>query len=356
MNNIRSAKDDLELIKKNRTVHHNSFFNSRKKSIFESKLAQLVLSYKKLFISEINKVSQLILPDLIRLANTISDFEYSENKNSLCYKFHKHLLLSSDVRLFYKVDMDNSKVFYTKITNDLNSLAPETYYKQLAIQRVYLIFFINGGVARPELAQALQEGWSCVDLNQLFGDTLSYRGQLFINNLRTKRVFSYFKTSQNLGILAPEEYQTLDETDKTLLCCTMPEHEKGMFLYQITTKGNFTNAGMHVYDMPQLCGPSGMTAMRLALAKQAGLSSCEMQLFDFFVGFYTIAMGAHSLDEVFSIGKGRYNDYQRGNYETIIPNTIKTHDNFQELWSEIKDLYREYHFPLNDKDLVAFKL
>lgn len=342
------AKDDLILVKKSITLRHNSFFNDSKKSIFESKLAILIMNHKNLFIHEINKVSKLILPDMMNIAHQMTKSTLSGNNESICYKFHAYIMLSSDLIHLYESVINDRNKFYADVIHDLTSIEPSTANKQLAIQRVYLTFFIGAGIGRPELRQALHEKWSNkIDLQKILSDTLSYRRNLFANNLRKNRLFNYLeKTSQHVGILPPEDYQTLSEGDQSILNNQLPLHEKGMLLYQITTQGHFTHAGMHHYDVPQLCGPSGMSAMRLALANQANLTSQQMQLYDFVTAFYTIAMGAHSLDEVFIIGTGQHNHYQRGNYGTIIPDIIKTNENFHDLWCEIQILYHEYNYSI----------
>lgn len=345
------VKDDYELTRKKspsiNSLSHDSFFNNRKKSLFEAQLAKLVLAHNALFVPIINKVSKLILADFRQVLAT----RHRSGTDSLENKFYTELKKNSDLNSLYRTEVNNDEQFSQALLNDLEKSSADTFYKQLAMQRVYLNYFIAAGInPTNEFYQAVQTKWPVdVNLNQLLLDTQLLRRDLFNGYFRLKRpIFSQEPTSYHLGFLPPEDYHKLSPEEQGYLIDQMAEHVKGGFLYQITTKGLFTHQGMHHYDMPQLCGPSGMMGLRLALAKQAMLSAQEFQLYDLIIAMYHIGIGAHTLDESFSIGSGQTNQYQRGNYETIIPECIKTTAAFEHLWSQLQLLFFEYNNPMHN--------
>lgn len=95
--------------------------------------------------------------------------------------------------------------------------------------------------------------------------------------------------------------------------------------------------------MPQLCGPSGTAARRLALANQAGFSNNEKHVIGFVTYLYNVFVGAHTLDEscVIGINMG-YSTYERGNYQSIFPSCIKNEPYFENLWHDIQILNSQY--------------
>lgn len=341
------SKDELWLHKnKAQVIEHDALFNDRKKARYESKLSVLIFRHKEKFMSVLDKVSCLILPDIIRVSDEMMD--KTEMWSSVSAALHRHFMQFEDFNLFWgSATLKNTAYFYSKLIQVLTSTDPEDFYMKLCIHRAYIIFFTEKGLPKPVLEQAVHDQWSSsVDLQQLVSTTRAFRERLFQKNLRLSRPHmpDSKKISTRVGIMAYDD--TLEESVE------IPPHRKGMLQYLITTKGDFTASGVHEHDIPQLCGPSGMIAMRLALAEQAGLSADEKSLYHFAVALYTVAIGGHSIDECFMIGAGsEYSAYKRGDYTTIVPERIKKDGFFAALWQDIQGLDRN----LQDLKTVSMK-
>lgn len=357
-----SSKDDLELIKNAQDLLHDSYFNNRRKTVYESLLAQLLMHYSILFNSIISKVSNLIVHDLIRVIGDKSTSTSATMRDYFCQDYDLNILFGPS-----KPDVNK---FFEKLISTLQNKDSDNFYQQMCIQRAYITFFMEKGKAKPSLQIAKDENWipKCVDLDKMLFDISRWRDGLFIGNRRNSRGFtdrqekirpSIFKlTSKNIGVIPGDEYKFLSALEQKKLMDKLPLHKRGMQEYYITTHGIFADSGMHRFDMPQLCGPSGMTAMRLALANQANLSQNEKELYAFSVGMYHVAIGAHSIDECFCIAdKGEFNHYQRGDYESILPKILMVTPKFKHFSDDIKQLNAEYadlfHHKNSSQDYIS---
>lgn len=335
-------KDDSELLKDKPAVQHDSYFNNRKKALYESKLAGLFIKHAALFATSTTQISQLILPDIIR----ITQDELTQTSAAMRYYF----LHDYDLRVLFGQNIKSEPLFFERIISALQHEEVDSFYKHMCIHRAYITFFIEKGKANPTLDIARREEWIPynVNLEWMLYDVSRLRGRLFdglVRKLRPKKGTqpSIFElTSKDIGIIPSQDFSLLSIQEQEQLKAKLPIHKPGMQAYFITGKGPFTHKGMYHYDMPQLCGPSGMTAMRLALANQAGLSQDEKELYAFAVSMYHVAIGAHTVDECFCIGnRGEFNHYQRGNYDSILPEALKNDERFAPFYAEIEKLNHE---------------
>ncbi len=69
-----------------RTDSHDAFFNLKSNALYESLLAGTLIKHKGLFISVLNKVMSLILPELRKLKGYAQDEPYSGTSYILCLK------------------------------------------------------------------------------------------------------------------------------------------------------------------------------------------------------------------------------------------------------------------------------
>lgn len=338
---LQRSKSDSNLSILSNDLKHNEFFNHKRKVAYETHLAQLFLTHLAPFMGTIKKVSNLIIQDIKRMA-----IETGKNKDSTSTRMHQFFVNDFDLRIVFKTYNTNINQFYEEIISVLNSSQPEYFYKQMCIQRAYITFFTDKGKAKPELYKAVEEKWtSHVDLEKLLTDTKKFRkDEIYFKNFqRIERPHVVNKTSANIGILPPDDYKCLPLEDRQKLQEKLPIHKPAMLQYIITTQGHLSASGMHDYDMPQLCGPSGNTAMRLALANQAKLDSNEKKIFIFAISLFHVAIGIHSIDECFMIGcDSDFNCYTRGDYTSIIPEAIKNQIEFHELWTAIQLLNKRY--------------
>lgn len=350
------AKDDLELIKDKPDLKYDSNFNNRRKTLYESRLAQLVMQNETLFDETTRKVSKLIELDIKRIAEDT----FSQTSAAMRTYFTNDY----DLTVLFGQYKQNGNTFYDEIIKALQNKASNNFYKQMCIHRAYITYFMEKGAAKPSLQLAKDEGWvsAYLDFDKMLYDVTRWRKGLFEENTRKTRAYNngcdksklsiFERTSKNIGLLPGNEYKFLPAPEREKLVDQLPIHRVGMYEYYITTKGIFADSGMHQFDMPQVCGPSGMTAMRLALANQAGLSQSEKELYAFAVCMYHVAIGAHTVDEGFCIGnKGEFNHYQRGNYSSILPMALVQDNAFQNLFNTIKALNTEFSdlFPEHDK-------
>lgn len=196
----------------------------------------------------------------------------------------------------------------------------------------------------------MNEGWSSVNLPQILHDAINYKNRLFseaVSKVTIPRPATEGAdtVSDNIGILAPNDFKMLNEDTRASLAGQIFPHEQGMLESVVSTKNRFTFEGMLDYDLPQLSGPSGSLARFLALANRANLSRNEKEIFNFCLSFFLIAIGAHSVDETFSVGNlnNDYNNYKRGCYETIIPEVIKNSTKFSLLMEDITKLNSSFN-------------
>lgn len=354
------SKDDLEVLKSERicAIKHDSYFNNKRKTRYESRLAHLCLQNASLFIQSTFKVSNLIVLDIKKI---ITDKSTLTSAAMRSYFFNDY-----DLTVLFGQYKHNPQKFYEEIIDTLQSGDSNHFYKQMCIHRAYITFFMEKGEAKPSLNIAKDEGWLShyVDFDRMLYDMSRWRKGLFEGNKRNSRGFTnkegtirpsiFGLTTKNIGVITTEEYPLLSSGEQYALMDQLPIHKSGMQEFYMTTRGSFTSSGMHDFDMPQVCGPSGMTAMRLALANQASLSQSEKELHAFAVCMYHVAIGAHTVDESFCIAnKGEFNHYQRGNYESILPVAIREHGEFTHLFAAIMQLTTEYSDLFPDKQRVV---
>lgn len=333
---LRRSHSSTSLKQGRDSVEHDLFFNNKRKSHYESELAQLFLGHVEPFMSVINRVSALILPDIVKI---LSDIQ-SSKQSSISYKMHEHLIKDFDLKLVFHLADDNYLKFYQDMIGSLQSKNSENFYKHMYVQFAYITFFTQGTSAKPELDQAVSEHWCThLDLKKLMSDMNDFRNpsELFKNYMRFKRNFIPGKETKDIGILPPSE-------TKLTLKNQIESHQAGKLLFFMASlPGSFTATGMHDYDLPQVCGPSTTTAKRLALTNQAYLSEEDMQLMHFAISLYNVAIGAHTLDECFMIAsKKKFNHYIRGDYTSIVPSIIKERPEFRSFYEAILRLNEEY--------------
>lgn len=329
-------------------IEHDSFFNNKRKSLYESELAALCLKYTALFMPVITKVSTVILTDICRVS-------IEKDCDEISRKMHDFLLNDYDIRTIF--DSSNISDFYTDIISSLKAQDSASFYKHMCLQFAYIIFFTTGNREKPELYQAINEDWcSHLNLSRFISDMNRYRNDelLFQNYQRLKRNYTKEKETKNIGILPEESYHDLPKEKQKILSNILPNHQAGKLLFFMTSSCNSTASGMHFFDLPQLCGPSGTTAKRLALANQAGLEDDEMALFHFFVAMFNLAIGAHTIDESFIIAQDEnFNHYIRGDYRTIIPEIVKKDSSFLDFYKKIENINQEYSDILIHSSLVV---
>lgn len=309
---------------------HDSFFNNKRKAKYETELAEIFLNHLTPFMPILKKVSSIILHDLQKSLKIDK-----QDSHALSEKMRVFLLNDFDLKILF-----NSTKADDEMLSALQSDDPHTFYKQMCLQFTYITFFTRGNLQKPELSQAVANNWcEKVDLLKLMSDMTEYRNEesLFKNYHRLSRNYIKNKETTSIGILPPEEYLNVSYEKKSRLLNKLPKHQAGMFQFFITTVCDSTSEAMHRYDLPQLCGPSGTTAKRLALANQANLTNEEMQLMHFAIALFNVAIGAHTLDECFMIAnQTEFCKYIRGNYMSIIPDVIKSSTKFFYLWNDIQ--------------------
>lgn len=322
-----------------------SNFNPRSKVLLESTLAKSVVEhFYPLFAPAIKKVIDLILPDLNKA------LAQDNEPDSLSAALFHHLYQDVQLQKLMGTEALSPVEFRQLLTAKLQSAEASSIHLHAVIIRLYLIFFMTKGQAKPAFNQAVELKWSALDLQTILADTQSFRGDLFKNNLRRDRHGHEFMADSS-GILPANDpaYRPFSSSfDQALFA-----HDTGLRRYRITTHGNFTRETMFKYNMPAICGPSGMVALYLGLANQVSWSSqAEKHLYNFFMCFITIYVGGHSLDECFSIGRGSYNRYVRGNYDSILDPeglTIECRDTLQEI---LRSYRRVEAMPLPGKSFI----
>ena len=321
---------------------HDEFFNNKRKAEYETYLSQLFMTHLAPFMRVIKKVSDIIVEDIKKML-----IELKSNKNSISKKMITYFSNDPDLQVLFGEDITNKILFCEKLIQTLKSNRDENFYKHMCIQRSYITFFTEKGKAKPEMDQAIKEKWTVyVKLDKLLHDVRKFRQDdiFFKNNLRLERHHIPYKVTKDIGIMPPDNYNNLLINDRLKLRERLPVHTAGILLFMMTTNGGFTSSGMLDYDMPQAAGPSGNTAMRLALANQARLDKSEKELFAFAVALYHVAIGAHTVDECFMIANvANFANYIRGSYISIIPKSIKNDIEFCQLLLDIQALNNNYH-------------
>jgi hypothetical protein len=310
-----------------RQPKHDSYFNDREKIKKESEMAIQFMNHVSYVEDPCKKISNKLSVIFSKLFSELQ----SGIDDPLRDEF-THFMMNEqiDFHVIYKTPNITPENLFLAILQDLNAetLDENIFYRQMCISRAFIVFLAEKGKLTPEGIRAKENNWlgDLFDLTKFEKDIKTYRGNLFEKNLRKKREFkpdsnkrdesvksipSIFKRlSSKTGVYAPEDEAAGMEHQLQL-------HQPGKSDFFITTQGAFTKEGMHELDMPQLCGPSGMTAMRMALANQCSLSSEEMQKYHYGVSMYHVAIGAHTFDECFSIGQDQdWNVYQRGDYSS----------------------------------------
>jgi hypothetical protein len=308
-------------------------FNDRSKALFETFLAKLVvINYIHLFFPIILQVSCFIAPDFQKVLKEIKSNQLSE----ISKKFIKHLFMFEDFRALYTLKAVQPAL--EKFIADLESIHGNSWYRKMAIQRAYVLFFIKTD-KQECFDEANKTKWSHVlNLDKLLNDVLESRRGKFCDRYRVDRAQGPAKKNTRIGIIDSETFHHLSPSEIRSLT-VFPPHTKGMSLFRVTTAGEFTQDGLHKYNMPALCGPSGMTALRLAIGLQADLSPTDLRLYFFFICIFTIAVGGHTFDETFSMGINGATKYQRGDYLSGIPNELKTHKGFMRTVHKLQKRY-----------------
>ncbi|VEG90403.1 hypothetical protein [Legionella spiritensis] len=330
--------------------YHDCFFNPKDKALYEALLAAIFFKYRQLYIPLLNQVFAVMIPGLTKVWQY---YKQTGSKNQehrfLCEEMYNTFIQKHALPSLYHNVTQEPATFFHRMIMDLQSEDPDTFFKKLAICRAYLTFFMGKGQLSPHGEGAIKNDWEPhIDLKRMLGDTVTLRDDWFLRNVRKNRPLYIVGDflSRNIGYLPPYAYNTLSKTHRELLINKVPEHEVGGYIFSITTLGDFTSSGSYTYSMPQLCGPSGMTAMYLALAAQTELSQEARSLYSFIMSLYTVGFGGHSIDETFIMGskKGtlRFNEYQRGDYLSIIPAILKHDNNFADLYQEILNLNQEF--------------
>lgn len=324
-----------------------AFFNPKELALYESLLSAIMLKHKASLIPVINKVFLLLQPGLEKVKLYFQHKSSNDlvAEDTLSEKMYTAFTQRPALPKLYGELVKDPASFFEILVKDLASTAENTFFKKLAICREYLSFYMGRGSLKPMGNLTVEKKWEeGFDVNAVIGDVVEYRSNWFANISRIKR--SQFaldnSVSKNIGYLPPEDYDSLSEQDKRLLVDSIPEHPVGGYLFVITTKGDFTKSGSYNHHMPQLCGPSGTTAMYLGLANQANLTSDEKQLYSFIMSLYTVAFGGHSIDETFIMGSesgpNQFNNYQRGDYSSIIPTIVKESIEWEDLYDDIQKL------------------
>lgn len=313
-------------------LRHDSYFNEREKVQKETKMAIDFMADTTCVEKPCKKVSQMLVDIFISVKEAI---EKDPEGNSLNHRFVDFMMNAQvDLHVIYGAPNIDKVALLNAMIEDLKapSMNEDVFYRHMCISRAFIAFIAGKGKLTKEGIEAKNEGW----LNeQMFfvedfeRDMVAYRGDLFVKNKRLDRktmadtvegeissrvnkpsIFKKYTTK--MGVLAPED--EAKQTEKSPLYL----HRPGKSDFMITTQGDFVAEGMHELGMPQLCGPSGMTAMRMALANQGGLDDAEMQGYHYASSMYHVAIGAHTVDECFAIGQGQaWNTYERGNYDSI---------------------------------------
>lgn len=354
-NNIY-AKDDLSPHRKSNFFlsfkkNHNSYFNNKRKIAYETYLSQLFFTHiTPSFMRVIKKISDLIIPDIEKI------YREHDKENIISTKMHNHLSAMHDLQILFKSSSISIELFYTDILKALNSTDPKDFYKQMSIHRAYLKYFWETGPnAKAEMQEMLDQQWTTLlDLQRLFADARRFRNDAICYKNHKRLDNPGRAICQNFGLFAPEEYDQLSHADQSKFVGKLPPHISGMLHHNMTLSGSFSATAMLDYDLPVICGPSGATAMRLALGIQANLTNNEMSLLQFAIAMYHVAISAHSVDECFVIANdSSFNHYIRGEYRSIIPNDIKTVDEYYALWISIKDLNKKYEDILRAPVLIS---
>lgn len=323
-------------------------FNPRNKVLLESMLAKTVVeTLYPLFAPVIKRVIDLILPDLEKAL--VQD----NQPDSLSAALFHHLYQDVQLKRLMDTGELSEENFRQLFAAKLRSTDSSSIYLHAVVIRLYLIFFITKGQAKPALNQAAQLKWSSLDLQAILTDSQNFRGDLFKNNLRLDRRGNSFM-ADSAGILPPNDPSYRPFTG--LFGQALFSHDTGLRRYRITSHGDFTREAMFKYNMPAICGPSGMVALYLALANRVSWASqAEKHLYNFFMCFFTIYVGGHSLDECFSIGRGTYNQYVRGDYDSI----LKLEGLPAEYRDTLQDILRSYlrveTMPLPDDTVTWLK-
>lgn len=312
-----------------------SNFNPRNKVLFETFLAHsIACQHASVFFPVVHKVSEMIVKDFIRVRIVLQTaVDYGSDSGDdrpdetsrimeIARCILKRLSEFGDFKAFYP-GKDNTELL-TAIIDDLSSIRSKSLYRQMAIQRAYFMLFIDPDKSASEVTRlSIKQSWSAMNLTCFMNDVHCLLGPDYASTIRARRQASRRKSVQRVGILDQATFDCCLSMRQQRTLMAMPAHTRGMDVWRVTTVGRFTREGMFKYQMPQLCGPSGTVALRLALALQADLSPDELKHYAFFVALFTVAVGAHTVDEVFSINAyAGLSDYQRGDYGSIFGESL----------------------------------
>lgn len=334
-------------------IQHDSLFNNKRRVAYESHLAKLLFEHlSPTMMIPVQKVSSLLISDIKKI------MQERNNENSISQRFHKHIIKDFDCKVLFSAETEDQ--FYQNIIDALSSNSPADFYKQMNFLRVFVKFFWRSGdIFRPELEEMIASHWSTqLDLERIRQDSKYFRqdDKYFKDRKRSDAPAKGQgpNTSTNFGIFSPTTEQEFTSEEKTKFVNQFPIHQPGVLQHTMSIEGSFSATAMLDYDMPVICGPSGMMAMRLTVANQAHLTDEEKQLFYFIAGLNNIAIAAHSFDESFIIAR----TYLRGDYTSVIPEVIKQNPEFANFWKAIQDLNKEYRDVLrsNPKDTSILTL
>lgn len=360
---LRVSKDDSDLSASDE-LRYDSNCNHRKKVAYESHCAALVMTkHTAVFMPVMQKVSSQLIGFFERIR---SASEAEPEPASFAALFYAKMVLDYDLNILFDAKNISSRALCDTILSELRSVNPSHFYAQMCIHRSFITFFTEKGEPKPSVIdKAIEEGFlSAQYLERLISQTQHYREGKFEKNGRVDRTRSYSderrraalmllrppifeRVSTDIGIYTREDFQRLPLEVRRDMQGKLRKHKPGMAEYKMLTSGHFANEAMFVHDMPILCGPSGMTAMRIAFADLLedtphALNRDEKALYLMAVAWYHVAIGAHTADECFAMGDEAYTRYQRGDYESAIPKLSEPSVKFDALRSDMKKAYQDY--------------
>ena len=329
---LAAVTQKYQLLHNKNSLDYDQNFNLKSKALFESKLSALVMKYGlHLFMPVMVKMNALIIPDIKKC------FEHNDiASRSLRDK------LSTNQNLISLTNGPKGNHAQSLI-EILQSKRTQDFELAMDIQYCWITAFTKGGTKKPHYDRSIATGWcTVVNLETFWDDMLYFRDGFFEDYTRVKKSpWAYSNSKECYGILDEPSELGLNTQEKDLLFTYSTIYKPGLHQFRITTKGSFTQEGIYKYDMPQICGASGTTAKRLALARQADLTPKEKLLAGFIICIYQVAIGSHSIDEVFSMGiKGGFTNYIRGDYKSIVIDQVL---NDSKLRQKINDLLSVQH-------------
>jgi hypothetical protein len=354
--------DFIEDLKKNsqlkELIRYDENFNPKRKVIFESRLAGIILDHPRILFNPIKKVSSATLSDF----NSIFENYINDKKNEFskhCYEFFYHNPnIQAAYSGYYGKKLIQSKEDVTSfmdwVNNVLCSEDEETTYNKLLLILKYGHFFLRSyvhlkkfeskldiniippGVGNEAIKKQMNELWSKIHIDWPSNPITHSR----ISTHHTARA----KLTSRFGIFSDEYVSQEDYVQLALP--VIPLHLPGKNVWRVTSTAEFTQSARFNLNMPLIASIGGSLGLMLIPAMVVGnLDIEEMKMFNLGATALMIGLGHHSFHEFKRVWETLSIPYTDGDYKSIFPDgLIEKHSELKSLCEEFSDLlYRDQH-------------